>query len=206
MSIRLLDPEEIARHLKVTRRTVYRWIESGELRACKAGKHWRVREDDLEGFLIWKTAAGTASRRVLEREAGTSLDVEISRDVLGYEVISGAEGLQERLPSGELRRLASYSTDPQAAQELRDELRRAQGWELVTSPPGQRSSLCQDQWYAGWSRKGQPLAGACAPTQELAICRAALKERYISRTDVGERMPQLLTPSEILIREDRDQR
>jgi excisionase family DNA binding protein len=206
MSVRLFAPEEIAEHLKVTRRTVYRWIESGELRACKAGKHWRVREPDLEAFLLWNTPAGVADTCVLEHEAGTALDIEISRNVLGHEVLSTAEGFQERLPNGELRKVAPYSTDPRAAQQLRDELRTTKGWELVTSPPGKPGSLCKDRWYAGWSRKSRPLAGACAPTQELAICRAALKEYYISRTDLSARMPQLSMPSEILIREDRDQR
>ena len=47
---------EVAERLKVSRRTVYRWVQSGELSAHKLGPdkpgvEWRIGEDDLEGFL-----------------------------------------------------------------------------------------------------------------------------------------------------------
>lgn len=44
-------PEEIAEKLKASRRTVYRWIEKGELRAFKAGKLVRITKEDLEIFI-----------------------------------------------------------------------------------------------------------------------------------------------------------
>ena len=44
-------PEEIAKMLKTTRRTVYRWIDNKELKAFKAGKMWRITREDLEKFL-----------------------------------------------------------------------------------------------------------------------------------------------------------
>jgi len=47
----IYTPEEIAEKLKTTRRTVYRWIEKGELQAFKAGKMWRITREDLEKFL-----------------------------------------------------------------------------------------------------------------------------------------------------------
>ena len=47
----IYTPDEIADKLKVTRLTVYRWIEKGELKAFKAGKMWRITREDLETFL-----------------------------------------------------------------------------------------------------------------------------------------------------------
>ncbi len=47
----IYTPEEIADNLKASRRTVYRWIEKGELKAFKAGKMWRITREDLEEFL-----------------------------------------------------------------------------------------------------------------------------------------------------------
>ncbi len=47
----IYTPDEIADKLKVTRLTVYRWIEKGELKAFKAGKMWRITREDLEAFL-----------------------------------------------------------------------------------------------------------------------------------------------------------
>jgi excisionase family DNA binding protein len=206
MSVQVFSPEEIATHLKVTRRTVYRWVESGALRGVKAGKHWRICEPDLEEFLRWKTPAWVAIQRVLERQAGPELDADISRDLLGYEVIPASDGLYQRLPNGDTGKLPPYSTDDSAAKQLRDELCKMRRWQLDTSRPGKPGSVCGNQWFAGWSRQGHPLSGACAPTQALAICRAALKEHYISNEDLRVSMPPMVTPSEVLVREDRDQR
>lgn len=47
----IYTPEEIADKLKASRRTVYRWIEKGDLKAFKAGKMWRITREDLEEFL-----------------------------------------------------------------------------------------------------------------------------------------------------------
>ncbi len=42
---------EIAEKLKVSRRTVYRWVQAGELPAYKLGGEFRITERDLEKFL-----------------------------------------------------------------------------------------------------------------------------------------------------------
>jgi excisionase family DNA binding protein len=44
--------EEVASILKVNKRTVYRWIDSKELKVARLGrKTYRVFESDLKGFL-----------------------------------------------------------------------------------------------------------------------------------------------------------
>ena len=47
----LLTTQEVANILKVTVRTVYSLLESGELQGVKIGRVWRVREEDLQAFL-----------------------------------------------------------------------------------------------------------------------------------------------------------
>ena len=42
---------EVAERLKVSRRTVYRWIQAGDLPAYKLGQEWRIQGADLEKFL-----------------------------------------------------------------------------------------------------------------------------------------------------------
>ena len=42
---------EIAQRLKVSYRTVYRWVQAKELSAYKLGSDWRVAESDLQAFL-----------------------------------------------------------------------------------------------------------------------------------------------------------
>lgn len=47
---KLLNIEEVAAVLRVSTRTVVRYIESGRLRASKIGV-WRIKESDIHCFL-----------------------------------------------------------------------------------------------------------------------------------------------------------
>lgn len=48
----LLTPSKVAEEVHVTVATVRRWINSGALRASKAGpRRWMVRRSDLDAFL-----------------------------------------------------------------------------------------------------------------------------------------------------------
>ncbi len=42
---------EVAKMLKVTYLTVYRWIQDGKLTAYKAGKQYRIKKKDLDRFI-----------------------------------------------------------------------------------------------------------------------------------------------------------
>ena len=48
---RLLTPNEVAEHLRVSTMTVYRLIKSGELPAARISSSYRLREDDVDAFL-----------------------------------------------------------------------------------------------------------------------------------------------------------
>lgn len=48
---KVYELNEIATHLKVTRRTLYNCIKDGRLKANKIGKHWKVTEDNLKVFI-----------------------------------------------------------------------------------------------------------------------------------------------------------
>lgn len=43
--------EEVSKLLKVAYITVYRWIQTKKLNACKAGKQYRINNADLQIFL-----------------------------------------------------------------------------------------------------------------------------------------------------------
>lgn len=43
--------EQISDILKVTKRTIYNYIKSKDLKAVKIGKYWRVKHSDLEEFI-----------------------------------------------------------------------------------------------------------------------------------------------------------
>ncbi len=46
-----LTLKEVAEYLSVTRRTVYRWIHEGQLKAFRAGNEWRIAPDAIEEFV-----------------------------------------------------------------------------------------------------------------------------------------------------------
>ena len=48
---RLLTVSEVADQLRVSTMTVYRLIKSGELRAARVGKSYRLREEDIDAYL-----------------------------------------------------------------------------------------------------------------------------------------------------------
>ena len=48
---RFLTPAEVADQLRVSAMTVYRLIKSGELRAARIGKSYRISEDDIDTYL-----------------------------------------------------------------------------------------------------------------------------------------------------------
>ena len=47
----LLTIDEIIKILKVSKMTIYRYIESGKLKAYKLGKEYRIDKKDLEEYL-----------------------------------------------------------------------------------------------------------------------------------------------------------
>ena len=47
---KLLTIRQVAKYLKVSERTVLRYIESGRLQASRIGQ-WRIKESDLNKFL-----------------------------------------------------------------------------------------------------------------------------------------------------------
>lgn len=50
MTIKLLNVKEVAKLLRVSERTVFRYIHSGKLKAAKIG-YWRITEEDVNTFI-----------------------------------------------------------------------------------------------------------------------------------------------------------
>jgi len=43
--------KEVASLLKVTYMTVFRWVKGNKVKAVKAGKQYRIRQEDLNDFI-----------------------------------------------------------------------------------------------------------------------------------------------------------
>ena len=66
----LLTPAQVAERLQVSPFTVMGWLRRGKLKGLKAGKFWRIAEEDLKGFLEGRVPEahqddGEAGRRAL---------------------------------------------------------------------------------------------------------------------------------------------
>jgi excisionase family DNA binding protein len=56
-----LTTEEVLSYLKITPRTIYRLIRTGELPAVRIGRQWRFRRADLDRWLERQRAFSTLS-------------------------------------------------------------------------------------------------------------------------------------------------
>ena len=62
MEGRMYTPAQIAEHLQVVERTVYRWLDAGVLKGVKLGRIWRISDSALEAFLIAQAALSHSSK------------------------------------------------------------------------------------------------------------------------------------------------
>ena len=51
MEEEFLTPKDVARILKVSYMTVYRWIQAGKLKAYQVEKQYRVKKTDFDQFV-----------------------------------------------------------------------------------------------------------------------------------------------------------
>jgi excisionase family DNA binding protein len=57
----LVTVREAANYLRISARTVYRLIESGQIGAVRIGKQWRIPASDLPGHEALATQASTGA-------------------------------------------------------------------------------------------------------------------------------------------------
>jgi excisionase family DNA binding protein len=63
-----LTTDEVLVYLKVTPRTIYRLIRTGELPALRVGRQWRFRRPDLDAWLARQAAKGVPQWNVSDGE------------------------------------------------------------------------------------------------------------------------------------------
>jgi len=50
----VMTVKQVAEKIQVTKRTVYDWIRQGKLQAYRAGRQYRITDEQLEAFLTQK--------------------------------------------------------------------------------------------------------------------------------------------------------
>ena len=84
------DVNDVAEKLKLDPQTIYRWLDSGKLKASKAGRCWRITEQDVKDAL---KSPGLINRLVGLLE----LDSEQADFLEDYEDRHGKDGLKRLL-------------------------------------------------------------------------------------------------------------
>ena len=51
MTVKIYTLDEVSDILKITKRTIYTYVQSGHLKASRIGRYWRVSEEQLQEFL-----------------------------------------------------------------------------------------------------------------------------------------------------------
>jgi len=54
----VMTVKQVAEKIQVTKRTVYDWIRQGKLQAYRAGRQYRITDEQLEAFLTQKKEQG----------------------------------------------------------------------------------------------------------------------------------------------------
>jgi PTS system nitrogen regulatory IIA component len=85
----ILTLEEVAKHLRVSERTVYEWVQRGEIPAGKIGTAWRFKKTEIERWINDRLAADQRPpvfqvpvARLLSPDRVLFLDHQAKRDVL----------------------------------------------------------------------------------------------------------------------------
>jgi excisionase family DNA binding protein len=92
--------EEVARYLRVNKKTVYRHLADGSIPATKVGHLWRFERDKINSWLSKSESRQTRRRPVILVVDDEEMIVELFREILGdsgYTLLT-ARGSQEAIP------------------------------------------------------------------------------------------------------------
>ena len=93
----LMTVEEVARYLRVTKKTLYRLLKQGRIPATKVGHQWRFDKDAIDKWLHQNPAGTRANILVIDDEEVIRSLFKETLEELGHRVIAvetGFEGLK----------------------------------------------------------------------------------------------------------------
>lgn len=59
----IYDAQKLARFFGVSRKTIWKWCETGKLPAFKIGREWKIRVEDLQKLITRKVRSQENKRR-----------------------------------------------------------------------------------------------------------------------------------------------
>lgn len=55
---KLISITEAAKLLNVTRVTLFKWLKGGKVEAIKIGRHWKIRQSEIENIMTYGLETG----------------------------------------------------------------------------------------------------------------------------------------------------
>jgi excisionase family DNA binding protein len=92
----LMTAEEVAKYLLVTKKTIYRLLKQGEIRATKVGRQWRFNKASIDKWLRQKPVETKVTILIIDDEEVIRSLFKETLEELGHRVITArtaAEGL-----------------------------------------------------------------------------------------------------------------
>ena len=101
----LMNVEELAEHLRLTKRTIYRLLKKDNIPAVKVGHEWRFNKEAIDEWLQPETGAAKLRILVVDDDPIIGLIFREALETLGHAVVTAdtsADGLEyvERLNFG----------------------------------------------------------------------------------------------------------
>ena len=93
----LMTLHELAKYLRVTKKTIYRLLGQGKIPATKVGQQWRFEKNSIDEWLHQSSAVTTANILVIDDEETIRSLFKETLEELGHRVIAvetGSEGLE----------------------------------------------------------------------------------------------------------------
>lgn len=90
----LMTVEELARHLRVTNRTIYRLLKKGDIPAVKVGHKWRFDKDAIDGWLQPEPEEKELRILVIDDDPVIGLLFKAALERLGHSVVTAASSTQ----------------------------------------------------------------------------------------------------------------
>jgi excisionase family DNA binding protein len=91
--LELMTIDELGRHLRFSRRTLYKMLEAGEIPALKIGNKWRFDRAAIDEWLKQKTRRGNCRILVIDDETMVTELFKKIFDHNGYEINTAENGV-----------------------------------------------------------------------------------------------------------------
>ncbi len=90
----VFTPEEVAQLLSLSRKTIYRFIQNGELIAARVGHQYRIPKRHIDLFLASKSTGNEATQALFERVAEVASRYDFDPEKIERDVAEAVEAVR----------------------------------------------------------------------------------------------------------------